>query len=274
MVSMAASAERVKAEYLSSELLTRAGFRHAFFTRNGGVSQGAYASLNFSVTTGDDPEHVRENFRRAALALALPPERLYFVSQVHGRAVQRADGAEASAKFQGREGDIVVSHGAELACAVRTADCVPILLADPRGGNVAAVHAGWRGVAHGAVLAGLQALLAAGARAEELLAAIGPHISARAFEVSDDVAAELLQASPDPDVVDRTRSRPYVDLRRIVRQLLQTSGLRAESIEDVHGCTVSDAARFFSFRRDCGGSNNQNNKQTGRLLSAIVSRGA
>ena len=253
------------APHLISELLSRAGFRHAFFTRQGGVSEGAFASLNFSIAAGDVADHVAENLRRAGRALDVDPERIYLLSQVHGRAVQLANGDEPHETFVRREGDIVVGESPSLACGVRTADCVPVLLGDKRSGRVAAVHAGWRGVAGGAVAAGVERLQLMAAGSAELVAAIGPHISLTAFEVSDDVANELRAASPEPDVVDWSRTRPHVDLRRIVRAQLISLGLSTDAIDDVPGCTVLDATRFFSFRRD--------GQASGRLLSAIVPRG-
>lgn len=250
------------AEYLASELLRRAGFRHAFFTRNGGASSGPYRSLNFAVAVGDQQALVDENFERAAEVLAVPAQRLYFLSQVHGTASVIAEGGVPRAEFARREGDIVVSKAAKLAAAVRTADCVPILLADRGSGAVAAVHAGWRGVAYGAVEAGVEALRALAGGRGELLAAIGPHISREAFEVGEDVASELERSSPVEHVVDRSRSRPHVDLRRIVHAKLRSLGLANEAIDQVFGCTFLDGARFFSFRRDGSAS--------GRHLSAIV----
>ncbi|HWA75809.1 MAG TPA: peptidoglycan editing factor PgeF [Polyangiaceae bacterium] len=254
------------AEYLTSPLLSRAGFRHAFFTRRGGVSEGAFRSLNFSIAAGDDPDRVAENLVRAGRALGVDPTRIFFLSQVHGRAVAHADGSEARDSFVRREGDIVVGSLPNLACAVRSADCVPVLLADRVSGYVAAVHAGWRGVAGRAVEAGVTNLKQLVGGRAELIAAIGPHISLDSFEVSEDVARELLAASPIADVVDYGKRRPHVDLRRIVRAQLASLGLESDAIDDVWGCTVRDEAQFFSFRRDGAAS--------GRLLSAIVPRGA
>lgn len=251
-------------DYLVSSLLTRAGFRHAFFTRTGGVSQDEYSTLNFSVGVGDEPARVGENLRRAARLLGVPEGRVYFASQVHGAAAELADPAVGFDAFVCREADVVFGRSPDVACGVRTADCVPILLAAERSGHVAAVHAGWRGVVRGAVRAGLVALERAAGDARDVIAAIGPHISVAAFEVSDEVAAELVTASPDSNVVDRSRARPHVDLRRIVHAQLESFGVRRDAIDDVMGCTYEDRARFFSFRRD--------GKKSGRHLSAIVAR--
>lgn len=255
---------------LHSPLLTRAGFGHAFFTRLGGVSRGPYESLSFSLSVGDDREHVAENFRRAALALGVRAERIYYLSQVHGRQTHVADGNEPSASFLRREGDAVLARalgerGQPLACGVRSADCVPILLADRETGAVGAVHAGWRGVACRVVDAAVEALRELTGKRGDFLAAIGPHISLRAFEVGEDVAHALEAASPAREVVDRSSTRPHVDLRRIVRAQLVASGLDESAIDDVLGCTVSEPERFFSFRRD--------GSKSGRHLAAIVPRG-
>lgn len=250
------------AEFLRSELLTRAGFRHAFFTRRGGVSEGPFSTLNFSVGVGDVESCVEENLRRAASVLGVAPEHIYFLSQVHGRQSATVEPNATRASFCTREGDIVSSAVPESACAVRSADCVPILLGDRRTGVTAAVHAGWRGVAGGAVAAGIAELQRLGASVSDLVAAIGPHISQPAFEVSEDVAEQLDAASPEPDVVDRSGARPHVNLRRIVRAQLRFAGLGADCIDDVAGCTSSDSERFFSFRRD--------GKLSGRHLSSIV----
>jgi polyphenol oxidase len=253
----------MRAEYLKSELLERSGFRHAFFTRRGGVSGGPFESLNFSSAVGDDPGKVSENLKLAAGALGVGAGSIYFASQVHGRGVIAVSGAEDRLRVLEQEGDGVASVTAGSACGVRTADCVPILVADARTGAVAALHAGWRGVVLGIVEAGVQVLARAGAT--DLVAAIGPHISKAAFEVSEEVADQLVAASPDPGVVDRSfGARPHVDLRRIVRAQLRAAGVADQAIDDVFGCTVADPDLFFSYRRD--------GPRSGRHLAAIVAR--
>jgi YfiH family protein len=251
------------ADFLESALLRGAGFRHAFFTRKGGVSQGAYSSLNFSVAAGDSEDNVKQNLERAATELEVPSARIHFLSQVHGRVAHTLSGSELQSLLVSREGDALVSRAPGLACAVRSADCVPILLADRRSGAVAAVHAGWRGAVNGIVSSAIDALRAI-APDPSLIAAIGPHISLSAFEVSEDVAATLVNASRDPQILDRSRPKPHVDLRRMLRAELLVQGLAHSAIDDVWGCTVQESARFFSFRRD--------GKASGRHLSAIVPR--
>jgi YfiH family protein len=248
---------------LESALLSRAGFSHGFFTRQGGVSDGAFRSLNFSSAVGDAPERVAANFERAGTALGVDAPRIYFLSQVHGRDVITVDGSEPRSEVLERRGDGVVSRTPGVACGVRSADCVPVLVADRRSGAVAALHAGWRGTVAGIVGAGVRRLCELAGNDVDLVAAIGPHISLAAFEVSEEVARELAAASPDAGVVDRSRGpRPHVDLRRIVRAQLRAAGLADENVDDVFGCTVGDPERFFSFRRD--------GAKSGRHLSAIV----
>src|SRR4051812_41677040 len=146
------------ADFLESALLRGAGFRHAFFTRKGGVSQGAYSSLSFSVAAGDSEAHVNQNLERAALELGVASTRVHFLSQVHGRVAHTLRGGEIQSILVQREGDALVSRTPGLACAVRSADCVPVLLADRRSGAVAAAHAGWRGAANHIVSSAIEAL--------------------------------------------------------------------------------------------------------------------
>jgi hypothetical protein len=250
---------------LQSKLLASAGFRHAFFTRRGGVSSGPYTSLNFSVTVGDEPAAVAENLGRAAAYLGIRVERLYFLWQVHGANCLVLEGNEARATIAETQGDGLVSRSPQAACAVRTADCAPILLADRESGAVAAAHAGWRGLVRGILGRAVRELRAQIGGDGALIAAIGPHISVRAFEVSADVAEQIVKSSPDPDVVELGRGpRPYVNLRRVARAQLMQLGLGADCIDDVGGCTVSEPELYFSFRRD--------GERSGRHLSAIVAR--
>lgn len=246
--------------YQTSQLLQEAGFRHAFFSRKGGCSGGGFASLNFSALTGDTEENVKKNCAIAAGCLDLPAAKLYFLKQVHGTETVVVSGTEDPAEVSQLEGDIVLGSRPQVGAAIRTADCVPVLLACPTTGLVAACHAGWQGCEKNAAGAAVRVLQAHGAG--KLLAAIGPHISKAAFEVSDDVAARLLSASPDKQIVDHSGEKPHVDLRKMVRAQLLEAGLHNDDIDDVAGCTVLDEEKYFSFRRD--------GVESGRLLSVIV----
>lgn len=249
--------------FLTSPLLETAGFRHAFFTRAGGVSTGPYASLSFSVAAGDSPENVEANLERAAAALGVAKNRLYFLSQVHGRAGLSVRGDEDRREVLKLEADALAGENPLSAVCVRIADCVPVLVGDRKRGAAVAIHAGWKGLVAGVLEEGLAVLERAGSTAKDLVCAIGPHITLPAFEVADEVAAQLRECSPDKDVVDRTYGpKPRVDLARITRAKLVAAGVPPESVDVVPGCTYREPERFFSFRRD--------GAKSGRHLAGIV----
>ncbi len=248
---------------LTSPLLDRGGFRHGFFTREGGVSSGPFASLNFSALTGDDPTHVQENLSRAAAYLGVDTRGMFILSQVHGLACRRVDEGDDRQIVAREEGDAVLAARGALACCVRVADCTPILVGDRVSGAVAAIHAGWRGVEQDIAGEAIRHLLGIAGPGGRLAAAVGPHISFAAFEVGDDVAARLTAISPVPNVARRLPDgRMHVDLRPIVEAQLRRAGV--EEIDHVSGCTVLEPERFFSFRRD--------GQRSGRHLAAIVPR--
>lgn len=251
---------------LRSQKLESAGFRHAFSTRAGGVSDPPYDALDFAILR--DAAKLRENQRRLAEAVGFDPARLYQTKQVHGRVVLRAEGEPA--RFVENEADGILGEpGTDHAVAVRVADCVPVLLADASTGRVAAVHAGWRGVVAEIVREAMRSL-----SPSATIAAIGPCIGACCFEVGADVAEQIAHATT-PDVIarrDEPRGKAFVDLRRGVRAQLVALGVPNEAIDDVpsarahEGCTRCDAERFYSYRRDADSS--------GRLVGVIVARTA
>lgn len=217
-------------------------------TRDGGVSTGPYASLNLATHVGDDPARVLENRRRLKVRLGLVHEPAW-LSQVHGSEVVHVDepGSErvptADAAWTDRAG---------LACAILTADCVPVLLADDEGTIVAAAHAGWRGLAAGVLENTVRRLPAAPSR---LSAWLGPGIGPDAFEVGQDVYDAFV--GPDPGAARAFRQgregRFLCNLHALARRRLDAAG-----VSRVHGdaspCTVRDASTYFSHRRDrtCG----------------------
>jgi YfiH family protein len=251
------------AQFRTSTLLTHAGFRHAFFTRRGGVSSGPYASLSFSVAAGDTEECVSANLERAADALGVTAARVYYASQIHGAEALLIDGSEDRRKVLFCEADALVGQNPETAVGVRMADCLPILIGDRASGSVAAIHAGWRGLVRGVIASGIGALRRKTGAPGDLVASIGPHITGSAFEVSEDVADDLWRASPAEGVVERgSGPKPRVHLARIARAQLEEAGVAPDAIEVVAGCTFGDRDDFFSFRRD--------GPKSGRHLAAIV----
>ena len=256
----------VTAEYLQSALLTREGFHHAFFTRRGGHSPAPFDSLHFG-TAGQSADDLAANARSAAEALHADPARLYTATQVHGRDAIVVHGSEDRTECLRQRADAMVSAARGVACGVKIADCVPVLVADRASGAVAAIHSGWQGTEVNVVAAGIAALRSELGGPGVLVAAVGPHIEVCCFEVGDDVAERLRACAPGVDAIDRGRgARPYVDLRKIVRAQLTSVGLDAENIDDVRGCTKCDGARFFSYRRD--------GEASGRMLAAIAVRSA
>jgi YfiH family protein len=246
---------------LRSTVLTDAGFVHGFSSRLGGVSKAPYESLDFALLR--DPEGLRENQARLAAELGVSVSSLYQVTQVHGDAVVVADGDPA--ELVKREADALVAEpGTGHAALVRVADCVPVLLADPASGRVAAIHAGWRGFAEGVVPRALSRLATApgAGRPHQFVAAIGPCIGPCCFEVETHVADRIMHAAQEHVEVRRAFPKAFVDLRRAVRAQLEPVGV---TVEDVGGCTRCDAERFYSFRRD--------GERSGRLVGAIVASG-
>lgn len=230
------------AEFIADPLLD--ALPHGFFTRRGGVSTGAFATLNCSLSGRDDAESVRENRALAADALGLPPAALVGLHQVHG-----ADVATVTAPWTHDvrpKADAMVTDRPGLALGIVTADCAPVLFADRGAGVVGAAHAGWRGALAGIVANTVTAMRALGAR--DIAAVVGPCIRQPSYEVSDAFLAEWL-------ATDATHARWFLP-GRPGHQMFDLAGAVAAAAEAA-GCdalvidadTLADEARFFSFRR-------------------------
>lgn len=239
-----------------------AGVTACMTARSGGVSPPPWDTCNLGDHVGDDPERVRRN--RAVLAACLPA-RPVFLEQVHGETVVRLQGGLASGHAPSAiqaDGALCTEPG--VACVVMVADCLPILLSAPEGRGVAALHAGWRGLAgsgpacpsgRGIVHTGVQALCeATGADPRDLRAWLGPCIGPQAFEVGADVLAGFGVSPQAGEAAPRFVPRPgqagkwLADLPGLARDRLAAIGVR--QIEGGQWCTVSAAGRFFSHRRD------------------------
>lgn len=252
---------RVRASIIESKLLLQHGFRHGFSTRIGGVSPGPYASLNMAHKIGDLEENVHENLARFCKTMDVALPALHQCEQVHGNSVHIVTPAQLPFESEVVSADAMVAVGVGQSVGVRTADCVPILLADKRTGCVAAVHAGWRGVVANVLAEAIGALLSvSGGSADDLLCVVGPHIRGDAFVVGADVRDTFSKSYSF--AVDTSSSK--VDLAKIVVRQASACGVPASQMDDVGGCTCSDATRFFSHRREAG--------KTGRHLSAIAFR--
>ncbi|AXK40889.1 peptidoglycan editing factor PgeF [Crenobacter cavernae] len=219
-------------------------------TRKGGVSAAPYDSLNLGQHVGDDPAAVAENRRR--LALALPHEPVW-LNQVHGVVVVDADKVGRAVP----DADASVSRTPGIVCAIMTADCLPVLLADVDGTVVGAAHAGWRGLVGGVIEATVSAMAVPGDR---LAAYLGPAISPDAFEVGGEVRDAFLahDAAADAAFSAIDDGKYLADIYALARLRLAALGVTQVSGGDA--CTVIDRDRFFSYRRD---------KTTGRMASCI-----
>jgi YfiH family protein len=228
-------------QWLEPEWPAPPGVRVISTLRQGGSSEGPYASMNLAGHVGDDPASVESNRRLLRSAAHLPSEPMW-LEQVHGMDVVVHDG-----RCDVPRADAAMTRGRGRVCAVLTADCLPVVLADRDGSRVAVAHAGWRGLAQGVVEATVRALHCPPA---ELLAWLGPAIGQQAFEVGTEVRDVFVARSAKlaRSFAGNERGRFQADLYGLATAVLAEAGVTA-----VHGggwCTASDPQRFFSFRRD------------------------
>ena len=224
------------------------GIRAVTTLRAGGVSAGPFDSLNLAAHVGDEEEKVAANRTRLKAELGLPADPLW-LEQVHGVNVVHADAPEtlaADASWTSSKGVI---------CAVMTADCLPVLLCNPQGEQVAAIHAGWRGLLSGVIEATLETM-----DAPESMAWLGPAIGPEAFEVGGEVRAAFLDRNTAFEAAFRqTGDNTWMaDIYALSRTLLRQAGVT--SIYGGGECTVNQPGDYFSYRRD---------RQTGRMVSLI-----
>jgi polyphenol oxidase len=228
--------------------LALTGIRHAFFTRAGGVSSGLYATLNGGVGSQDDAGKVVENRARMAAALAVEPQRLLTAYQTHSPKVVVA---EAPWTTENRpQADAVVTRMRALAIGVTTADCGPVLFADPHAGVIGAAHAGWRGALTGVIEATVAAMERLGAAPGQIRAAIGPMIRQSNYEVGPDLVARFRAEDAAASrffAPARRDGHAMFDLAGYIAVRLKRAGITA--VEDVALCTYADPEQFFSYRR-------------------------
>ena len=254
---------------LSSPLLAALpGVRHAFFTRQGGVSEAIYASLNVGQGSHDDPAAVAENRRRCAAWFGCETQALHIAWQIHSADALTVDAPWAEGERP--RGDAVAATRAGVICGALSADCAPVLLADAQARVVAAAHAGWRGAAGGVVAATVEAMVAAGARRDRIVAAVGPCIAQASYEVGEDFRASVLAAAPEAEplfTAPHAPGRRRFDLPGFVLDRLARAGV--ERAEALHRDTCTEAEMFFSNRRAVL----TGEPDYGRLLSAIALEG-
>ncbi|SLN26895.1 peptidoglycan editing factor PgeF [Roseisalinus antarcticus] len=234
---------------------------HGFFGRAGGASSGVFRGLNCGFGSSDQHEAVALNRARVAAALGLGAEALMGVHQVHSARVVTVDSGDAPVA----EADGLVTRTPGLALSVLTADCQPVLFADAEAGVIGAAHAGWRGALDGVLEATVDAMVAQGARREAIVAAIGPTISQRAYEVGPEFLDSFMDEDPGHArfFAQGKGDRLQFDLPAFGLSRLREAGI-ADAAWTRH-CTYSNPERFFSYRR----SVHRREADYGRLIAAI-----
>lgn len=253
---------------LVSRALEDAGFVNGFSTRVGGVSPLPENALSLSGFDQDTHENIDENRRRFFDALGVS-HRLACVKQVHGDAIVKIDDPNDAGDLE-TEADGLISNSPGVVLGSKTADCVPVLIADPVTGAFSAVHAGWRGTVRGIVKKAVEKMaLEYGSKAEDMIAAIGPAASGRSYEVGQDVIDEFRKNFPERDhLFDPTREgHALIDLHLANAEQLVSAGLHKENIHVSPFCTMESTDLFFSYRVDRAAFG-----KTGRMLAIIGRR--
>ena len=232
----------------AASLSKLAGIRHGFFTRSGGVSQGVYASLNGGLGSNDAPDNVAENRARMAAALGVPVGHLLTAYQIHSPDVAVVD--KPWTKENRPRADAIVTRTPRLAIGVSTADCGPLLFADPQACVIGAAHAGWRGAFTGIIEAVIAAMEKLGADRARIAAVLGPTISQPNYEVGPEFVDRFLAAAADNTRFFRPSERAghaMFDLAGYIAARVR--GAKIANFEDLGLCTFAEPDRFFSYRR-------------------------
>ncbi len=249
--------ERGGVVYQSSQALEDVpGLAHGFSTRLGGVSEGSYASLDLSLDRGDDPDHVRENYRRFFAAIGATGKQTAMLRQVHGDTIRTVTTADVKSDLYDRrdaEGDGMITALPGVALVVFVADCIPILLCDPVRRVIGAVHAGWRGTAAGVADRAVEKMqLAYGCKPRDIRAAIGPGIGPTCFETHEDVPNAMMAAVASPAlpyIKILENGKFAVDLKGINAKRLELMGLDPRNIDICDHCTACLGDKYWSHRR-------------------------
>ena len=249
---------------ITHPLLEREGIRHGFFTRAGGVSTGLYEGLNTGLGSGDDPQAVAENRRRVAAHLGGGSDDLAACYQIHSAITRVAEGPWAGDR---PEGDAVVTATVGVIPGILTADCAPVLLADPEARVVCAVHAGWKGALGGVVHSAVTAMESLGATPNRIVAVVGPCIAQASYEVGADFQERFDHHDPGAGpffAAGASAGKRLFDLPGFVLWRLEQAGV-GEAAWTGHD-TCLDEAAFYSNRR----AFQRGEPDFGRLMSAIT----
>jgi YfiH family protein len=256
------------AVFKSGVLDAGGGVRHAFFNRQGGVSEGLFGSLNCGFSAGDSPDRVARNRAIAADRLGLPADRLVTARQIHGTTVATVEGPWRRDEAPCADGLVTAIPG--IALGVLAADCAPILFYEPVAQVVGAAHGGWRGALGGVAEAVLARMTALGAKRHRIRAAIGPCIAQRSYEVGPEFPQPFLADDPGTTCyfIPAQREGHFLfDLRGYIADRLARAGLATVDVA-AHD-TVAEDEQFFSYRRACLNGE----RAYGRGLSAAVLKG-
>ena len=251
----------------ASSLSALPNIRHAFFTREGGVSEGIYASLNGGLGSKDVVDKVRENRSRMAAALGVAPARLLTCHQMHSPHVVVAEAPWTREATPAA--DAIVTRETGLAIGVLTADCGPVLFADGEAGVVGAAHAGWKGALGGVLEATIAAMEKLGAKRDRIRTVLGPLIRRENYEVGPEFVARFTAADAANAryfTPSQNAGHAMFDLPSYVAARLARAGV---ALEDLKLCTYADPARFFSYRR----TTHRAEPDYGRHVNAIVLQG-
>ncbi len=249
----------------SKELAKLPGIQHGFFTREGGVSTGLYASLNGGLGSADQPDHIAENRQRMAASLGVPASHLLSAYQVHS-----ADVIEVTAPFIAADRpkvDAMVTRVPGLALGVSTADCGPVLFADAEAKVIGCAHAGWKGAFSGVLEATLAKMVTLGATRSRIIACLGMTISQANYEVGPEFVARFLAAEAENSryfTPSTTPQHAMFDLPLYITMRLERAKIGA--VEDLALCTYADEARCYSYRR----ATHRKEPDYARHISAIV----
>jgi polyphenol oxidase len=250
---------------LNPIICDRLGVRHGFFTREGGASEGIYASLNGGVGSRDMPENIQENRTRMARWLGVATERFLSVYQVHSAICITVDADYAPVERP--QADALATRVKGVALSVAAADCGPLLFADAKAGVIGAAHAGWKGAFGGVVEATIDAMLALGATRADIHAVLGPSIRKESYEVGPEFRARFMDQDARNGDFFTPSTRPghfMFDLPGYTGRRFEKAGIG--SFTDLMLDTYPDERRFFSYRR----CTHRGEADYGRLISAIV----
>ncbi len=247
------------------ELEDLPGIRHGFYTRVGGVSTGIYRGLNCGPGSNDDASAVELNRTRVAISMNVAPENLMSLYQIHSATAITVTEPWADDARPQADGMVTATPG--IALGILTADCAPVLFADPKTGIIGAAHAGWRGALAGVAEATLEQMETLGAHRAEIIAVVGPTISQQNYEVGGDLRTQVLADDNDNATFFVPSDRPdhwRFDLEAYVLKRLRQAGVG--TMAGLGECTYADEDRFFSFRR----TTHRGEEDYGRQISCIA----